>query len=336
MPEVLFRDLGVMDYKEAWDYQEALFEVWMDYKRRVSQGGRPVAGNSDPGRTVASGNLPAEEQNAPENSTGEEQIASGNSTDEAQNAPGNSTGEEQIAPGNSTDEEQNAPGNSTDEEQNAPGNSPAKELIAPDKSSAGSPVEQDNGGERCDPPLQYLLFVEHPHVYTLGKSGDENNMLIHKEFLKKINATYYKINRGGDITYHGPGQIVGYPILDLESHRMGLKAYIGFLEESIIALCRRYGIEATQSADATGVWIDADHPRKARKICAIGVRTSRYVTMHGFAFNVNTDLDYFTYINPCGFQEKGVTSMEKELGKKMDMDRVKAELKEILLHRLNP
>ena len=282
MPEVLFRDLGVMDYKEAWDYQEALFEQWMDYKKTFSQGGaRPVAGNSESERAGTRGI----------------------SADKMQIAPGNSTTEEQIAPG---------------------------------KSPAGSPVKQDNVGERCDPPLQFLLFVEHPHVYTLGKSGDENNMLIHKEFLKKINATYYKINRGGDITYHGPGQIVGYPILDLESHRMGLKAYIGFLEESIIELCQRYGIGAVKSDEATGVWIDVDHPRNARKICAIGVRTSRYVTMHGFAFNVNTDLDYFTYINPCGFQEKGVTSMEKELGRKMDMDQVKAELKEILLHRLNP
>ncbi len=172
-------------------------------------------------------------------------------------------------------------------------------------------------------------------MYTLGKSGNEGNMLIHKEFLNKINATYYQINRGGDITYHGPGQVVGYPILDLESHRMGLKAYIGFLEESIIELCRGYGIEAVKSDEATGVWIDVDHPHKARKICAIGVRTSRYVTMHGFAFNVNTNLDYFTYINPCGFQEKGVTSMKKELGKSVDIERVKGELKEILLGRLN-
>lgn len=184
-------------------------------------------------------------------------------------------------------------------------------------------------------PEQYLLFVEHPHVYTLGKSGDESNMLIHSEFLKKINATYYKINRGGDITYHGPGQIVGYPILDLESHKMGLKDYIHFLESSVIELCEAYGIHAAHSKEATGVWIDEEHPHKARKICAIGVRSSRYVTMHGFAFNVNTDLNYFTYINPCGFQEKGVTSMEKELGEKLDFEKVKSELKEILLSKLD-
>jgi len=190
-------------------------------------------------------------------------------------------------------------------------------------------------GNQGKAPGQYLLFVEHPHVYTLGKSGDESNMLIHAEFLKKIDATYYKINRGGDITYHGPGQIVGYPILDLESRKMGLKDYIHFLESSVIELCAKYGIQADHSKEATGVWIDEDHPHKARKICAIGVRSSRFVTMHGFAFNVNTDLNYFTYINPCGFQEKGVTSMEKELGKKIDFDKVKAELKVILLSKLD-
>ncbi len=189
-------------------------------------------------------------------------------------------------------------------------------------------------GAQGDPPGQYLLFVEHPHVYTLGKSGDETNMLIHADFLKEINATYYKINRGGDITYHGPGQIVGYPIIDLESNQMGLKSYIKFLEDSIIELCANHGIAATHSETATGVWLDEGHPRKARKICAIGVRSSRYVTMHGFAFNVNTNLDYFTYINPCGFQEKGVTSMEKELQQKQDMEQIKEELKAILLRRL--
>jgi lipoyl(octanoyl) transferase len=222
--EIVFQDLGAKDYKETWDYQEVLFNKWMDYKRDGSEGPKPD---------------------------------------------------------------------------------------------------------------QYLLFVEHPHVYTLGKSGDEANMLIRSEFLKKIDATYYKINRGGDITYHGPGQIVGYPILDLESHGMGLKDYIHFLEESIIEICANYGIEATQSREATGVWIDEDHPHKARKIAAIGVRSSRYVTMHGFAFNVNTNLDYFTYINPCGFQERGVTSLEKELGEKQDYEKIKAELRDILLRKLD-
>jgi len=180
-------------------------------------------------------------------------------------------------------------------------------------------------------PGQYLLFCEHPHVYTLGKSGDEHNLLIRQEFLKKIEATYYKTNRGGDITYHGPGQLVGYPILDLETWGLGLKQYIGLLEDSIIELLKAYGITATRMEGATGVWLDATHPVKARKICAIGVRSGRHVTMHGFALNVNTNLDYFTYINPCGFDTKGVTSMAKELGSSCDFDRIKEELRVILI-----
>jgi len=182
-------------------------------------------------------------------------------------------------------------------------------------------------------PIQYLLFCEHTHVYTLGKSGDETNLLIREDFLKKINATYYRTNRGGDITYHGPGQIVGYPILDLELLEIGLRQYVTLLEDSIIALLQAYGITATQMEGATGVWLDVNHQVKARKICAIGVRSSRHVTMHGFALNVNTNLDYFTYINPCGFETKGVTSMEKELGKSMDLEQVKSELKDILMQK---
>jgi len=182
-------------------------------------------------------------------------------------------------------------------------------------------------------PERYLLFCEHPHVYTLGKSGDENNLLIRQDLLKKINATYYKTNRGGDITYHGPGQIVGYPILDLEMLGLGLKQYVTLLEDAIIALLKSYGITGSQMEGATGVWLDSDHPVKARKICAIGVRSSRHVTMHGFALNVNTDLEYFSYINPCGFETKGVTSMEKEVGKPLNMKQVKTELRMILMQR---
>lgn len=189
-----------------------------------------------------------------------------------------------------------------------------------------------SGGEKI---INHLIFCEHPHVYTLGKSGNENNLLIQKEFLDNINATYYRTNRGGDITYHGPGQIVGYPILDLEHFRLGLKKYIELLENSIIELLKEYGIESTIMNGATGVWLDVDHPVKARKICAIGVRSSRYVTMHGFALNVNTDLDYFSYINPCGFDTKGVTSMQKELNGPQDIEKVKEMLKEILIRNLN-
>jgi len=194
-------------------------------------------------------------------------------------------------------------------------------------------VEHKRNGGTDSRPAQYLLFCEHPHVYTLGKSGDETNLLIHKKFMEKINATYFKTNRGGDITYHGPGQIVGYPIVDLEYLRIGLKQYITLLEDSIIELLKEYDIESTQMDGATGVWLDADHPVKARKICAIGVRSGRYVTMHGFALNVNTNLDYFSYINPCGFETRGVTSLEKETGAAMDMEFVKSRLREILLTR---
>ena len=171
-----------------------------------------------------------------------------------------------------------------------------------------------------------VLFCEHPHVYTLGKSGEQNNLLISDEFLKKINATYFKINRGGDITYHGPGQLVGYPIIDLERFHLQVKQYIANLEESIILMLQEYGITSGRLQGATGVWLDADNS-KARKICAIGVKASRFITMHGFALNVNTNLEYFNYINPCGFIDKGVTSMEKELGRRLEMEEVKTILK---------
>ncbi len=173
----------------------------------------------------------------------------------------------------------------------------------------------------------YLLFCEHPHVYTIGKSGAENNLLIDAGFLKKINATYYRINRGGDITYHGPGQIVGYPILSLDSFGLSIRKYIHNIEEAIIRTLDEYGIESSRIDSASGVWLDTSDPVKARKICAIGVRASRYVTMHGFAFNVNTDLNYFRYINPCGYTNKGVTSMKKELGSNQVIGEVKEKLK---------
>ena len=178
---------------------------------------------------------------------------------------------------------------------------------------------------------EYNLFLcEHPHVYTLGKSGQEQNMLISGLELRAKNATFHKTNRGGDITYHGPGQIVGYPILDIEAFGMGLRVYIENLEEAIIRTLKHYNIKGELLSGATGVWLDPNIAGKARKISAVGVRTSRYVSMHGFAFNVNTDLDYFGYINPCGFTDKGVTSLEKELGRKLDIE----EVKEVLLKEL--
>lgn len=175
-----------------------------------------------------------------------------------------------------------------------------------------------------------LIFVEHPHVYTLGKSGSANNLLVDSIQLRKKDATFYRIDRGGDITYHGPGQIVGYPIFDLEEIKISLREYIHRLEKAIIKTVAEFGISASRLEGGTGVWLDPEKPGKARKICAIGVKASRYITMHGFAFNVNTDLSYFSSINPCGFTDKGVTSLEKELGSLQDFESVK----EIVKHNL--
>jgi lipoyl(octanoyl) transferase len=185
---------------------------------------------------------------------------------------------------------------------------------------------------RQHPELQlvtenYLLFVVHPHVYTLGKSGKEEHLLINSEQLKNKEATYYKINRGGDITYHGPGQLVGYPILDLDNFFTDIHKYLRLLEETIILTLKDYGIESGRSEGETGVWLDADNPEKARKICAMGVRCSRWVTMHGWAFNVNADLDYFNNIIPCGINDKAVTSLNKELGQDVDMQDIKQKIK---------
>lgn len=159
----------------------------------------------------------------------------------------------------------------------------------------------------------HFLFVEHPHVYTLGKSGDYNNLLVDEGELKKRGATFYKINRGGDITYHGPGQIVGYPILDLDNFFTDIHKYLRFLEEMVILTLEEYGLQGERSDGETGVWLDVGTPF-ARKICALGVRASRWVTMHGFAFNVNTDLGYFDLMIPCGIRGKAVTSLSAELG----------------------
>ena len=174
----------------------------------------------------------------------------------------------------------------------------------------------------------YLLFCEHPHVFTLGKSGDANNLLLQEDMLKSKGARYYHSNRGGDITYHGPGQLVGYPIIDLENFFSDIHQYMRLLEESIICTLHDFNLEAGRIAGLTGVWIDFEHKIKARKICALGVKTSRWVTMHGFALNINTDLNYFDYIVPCGIKDKAVTSLEKELGVQQDFEKVSNILKE--------
>ncbi len=218
MPNVVFEDLGLIDYKEAWDYQEKLFNEILDVKKN------------------------------------------------------------------------------------------------------------NRKKNRQDSSISYLLFCEHPHVYTLGKSGDENNLLVNEAYLNSRGATFYKINRGGDITYHGQGQIVGYPILDLDNFFTDIHKYLRYLEEAVILTLAVYGIESTRSNGETGVWLGVGG-EKARKICALGVRSSRWVTMHGFAFNVNCDLSYFGSIIPCGIVDKSVTSMQKELGKEVDMQEVQQRLK---------
>jgi lipoyl(octanoyl) transferase len=224
MRKVLFQDLGLMDYKAAWDYQEKLFQELIDRKVR----------NRD---------LPSEQ----------------------------------------------------------------KEDIH-----------------------HYLLFCEHPHVYTLGKSGSEDNLLIDSVGLTQKEATFYKINRGGDITYHGPGQLVAYPIFDLDDFFTDIHKYLRYLEEAVILTIGEYGLKGDRYPGFTGVWLDPGDPVRARKICAMGVKCSRWVTMHGIGFNVNTDLNYFKNIVPCGIDDKQVTSIEQELGRKVDLEEVKEKLKQNL------
>lgn len=218
MPEVIYQNLGLIDYKEAWDYQEKLFRETVDQKVRI--------------RT----------------------------------------------------------------------------------------------GETNEPTKNYILFCQHPHVYTLGKSGDKEHLLLDEGGLKDHNAQFYKINRGGDITYHGPGQLVVYPIFDLDHFFSDIHKYLRYLEEAVIQTLKEYDIEAGRVEGLTGVWIDGDKPT-ARKICAMGVKSSRWVTMHGIGFNVNSDLNYFSHIVPCGIQDKAVTSMQSELGRELDIDEVSSVLK---------
>jgi lipoyl(octanoyl) transferase len=190
-------------------------------------------------------------------------------------------------------------------------------------------TESLNRKENRTQTENYLLLCEHPHVITIGKHGKHENLLYQESFLKEKGVSLFQIDRGGDITYHGPGQLVGYPIFDLETYNIGLRQYIFNMEEVIIRFLASYNIQSERLQGAAGVWIDTTIPAKTRKIAAIGVRSSRYVTMHGFALNINTDLSFFSLINPCGFVDKGVTSMEKELGHKVDMDEVKSKVREL-------
>lgn len=190
-----------------------------------------------------------------------------------------------------------------------------------------------NAKQQHQPYENRIIFVEHPPVYTLGRSGKAGNMLLGEAQLQAIGATLYHIDRGGDITFHGPGQLVCYPILNLEDYHLGLKEYVHLLEEAVIRVCASYGVEGGRVAGATGVWLEIGTPRE-RKICAIGVRSSHYVTMHGLALNVNTDLRYFSYIHPCGFMDKGVTSLQQELGKEVSLPEVTERLQKEVMRLL--
>jgi lipoyl(octanoyl) transferase len=239
MQEVLFQDLGNMDYQSAWDYQEKLLQE--NVKIKSIKGTGPESRASEASESATTGH----------------------------------------------------------------------------QSTATGPVTTTH----------YLLFVEHPPVYTLGKSGHEENILISQEEMKERGMSFYRTNRGGDITFHGPEQIVGYPILDLEQFYTDIGKYLRNLEEVILLTIAEYGLRGDRSVGETGVWLDAGMKGRERKICAIGVRCSRWVTMHGFALNVNTDLSYFGNIVPCGIQDKQVTSLEKELKRKVPLSEVKEKLK---------
>ena len=216
---------------------------------------------------------------------------------------------------------------------NAKRNGGAKERGEEAAQSAAS-VAEDKANDLGAYEAGWLLLVEHNPVYTLGKSGKSENMLVSEAYLRSIGAEFFHIDRGGDITFHGPGQVVGYPILDLEQVGIGLREYIDSIEGAVIDLCAEYGIVAGRVEGASGVWLDGGTSR-ARKICAIGVKSSRYVTMHGFALNVNTDLRYFNHINPCGFADRGVTSLQKELGREVSMEEVKEKVINHLSEKLN-
>jgi len=183
---------------------------------------------------------------------------------------------------------------------------------------------------------QTVIFCEHPHVITIGKNGSVSNLLFSEDTLKEKQVELYPVDRGGDVTYHGPGQLVGYPILDLEAFGIGLKKYIFLLEEIIIRLLDQYALKGERLPGAAGVWLQVGDPHKERKICAIGIKSSRYVTMHGFALNISTDLSYFGLINPCGFKDKGVTSLEKELNCTVDVEQLKGRLKRIFREQFEP
>jgi lipoyl(octanoyl) transferase len=276
--QIIFEDLGRMDYQSAWDYQESLLQENVRRKRAVSNWLLAVTNNG---------------------------AAINNKIDELATMLNLLTGQAGDKPETTNDHK-------SDELETTSN-------LKPPSVAVGLPEAMQTSN--------YLLFVEHPPVYTLGKSGKEEHVLINEADRIEKNIEYIKTNRGGDITFHGPEQLVGYPILDLENFYTDIGKYLRNLEEVVILTMAEYGLKGERSSGETGVWLEPGIKGRERKICAIGVRCSRWITMHGFAFNVNTDLSYFDYIVPCGIRDKQVTSLEKELGQKISMDEVKEKVK---------
>lgn len=312
--KALLRDLGTLEYAACWKIQQELFDALLARKR---------SGSREAGEKAADAR--ASEAKAADEKRGAECASEAKAADE------------RVAAGKAseakTDAEENAGGVSHTRTAagNAPDAKPAAEkslaqTLAADRVRLADPHERELAGE--------VLLVEHTPVYTLGKSGHAENLLVSREALEAAGAEFFHIDRGGDITFHGPGQLVGYPILDLECLGIGLRDYIDTLEEAVIRTVDRYGIRGGRIHGASGVWIDAEGCRP-RKICAIGVRSSRYVTMHGFALNVTTDLSWFSRINPCGFTDRGVASIASETGSTPSMEEVKRLVVKFLSEELN-
>ena len=312
--KALLRDLGTLEYAACWTIQQELFDALLARKRSGSrEAGEKAADARASEAKAADGQRGAE--CASEAKAADARIAAGHGSEAKTDAEENAGGVSHT---------RTAAGNAPDAKPAAEGS--LAQTLAADRVRLADPHERELAGE--------VLLVEHTPVYTLGKSGHAENLLVSREALEAAGAEFFHIDRGGDITFHGPGQLVGYPILDLECLGIGLRDYIDALEEAVIRTVDRYGIRGGRIHGASGVWIDAEGCRP-RKICAIGVRSSRYVTMHGFALNVTTDLSWFSRINPCGFTDRGVTSIASETGSTPSMEEVKRLVVKFLSEELN-
>ena len=312
--KALLRDLGTLEYAACWKIQQEFFDALLARKRSGSQkAGEKAADARASEAKAADGKRGAE--CASEAKAADARIAAGHGSEAKTDAEENAGGVSHT---------RTAAGNAPDAKPAAEGS--LAQTLAADRVRLADPHERELAGE--------VLLVEHTPVYTLGKSGHAENLLVSREALEAAGAEFFHIDRGGDITFHGPGQLVGYPILDLECLGIGLRDYIDALEEAVIRTVDRYGIRGGRIHGASGVWIDAEGCRP-RKICAIGVRSSRYVTMHGFALNVTTDLSWFSRINPCGFTDRGVASIASETGSTPSMEEVKRLVVKFLSEELN-